>query len=363
MKSVNMSRFSIGVFILSAAFFSSVAFGSGVGAGGGGSAWQCTSEKNPSENWIQTVDLFQARVTYGDKAVTLSNESVEKQVAGFVKKAASYSELFQTQLEEFITLYGHQKHELSPLEELQKVEDLSKLSQPSRRLCPSGKIDRMQVVHYIGDTANIDHFAYSELPTETDRAAIIIHEAIYRMRREFFGDGDATKSIQLVGCLVSSMTQEYERQNCAFEIRNSVFKAALPKVADDGRYYVQKVGIDRHSTNEILPIVDTLPEKILVRSTAPFMFAVGADQNPIHASLAEGVYTISLSGNEVSMGKDYMIVTGSDEASGLGDKNRHSTDGKIDVYVSTTDGKLTRRETIYYRTRGDVPDLYSFTLL
>lgn len=174
-----------------------VAEGRGTGSSGGGNAVDCGQH-------LELLDLYEVQLRPGLKSkmsIVRTDEEVELQVErAFLKLTTLDPELGQL----IQKTYASFKSDLVPI-----TDEYAWAATDDVGLLPELKCKRVNVINYLSDdVAEINVNAYERLP-RTDRAALRVHEVLYKIARD---DAKATDSLavrRIVALLFSDLRDDY----------------------------------------------------------------------------------------------------------------------------------------------------------
>lgn len=184
--------------------------------GNGGGAWVCREhDAAQSVRWARLVDLFEAE--YGDDPLHLERSSAtptELQLQASVERLRLASPSFAQALDASMAVVRQHWPKRPGASELVRVDDSLYTRIPDRRHCAGGTIEYGQVVNFIDNprigaiAIQIDGNLLSALETETDRAALVLHEAVYHLLRRTEQAKDSRKARRIVGYAFSNAAPE-----------------------------------------------------------------------------------------------------------------------------------------------------------
>lgn len=190
----------IGVCFLS---FNSVA-GDKVGNGGG--LWVCHTEGVFEK--LHLVDLYEAEHELLWSMKTFSSEKKSERIVEEV--VAEVQKYFPTYSREWLAhLRWVQKKKKFVRLELEKVDDALFRTRPPSQACPNGLWEYKQLAnftHILNDVIISEELWNHPRLSETDRAGLLWHEAIYYWFRTKYQDSDSTRARYVTGLLFSQLT-------------------------------------------------------------------------------------------------------------------------------------------------------------
>jgi hypothetical protein len=172
--------------------------------GNGGGAWVCR-DRSPSREILKAelVDLFEATTEYY-LSVSRSSEAWRVQVDSALDRVAIASPFFRKRLEPFVNDVLT-RWPSTGASDLQQIDDSLHRRIPGREWCPEGNIEFGQVVNFTFQNTILVDFRIHEKLGPTDRAALIIHEAIYAMLRLYLDSQNSLYARKLVAYLFSEL--------------------------------------------------------------------------------------------------------------------------------------------------------------
>jgi hypothetical protein len=166
----------------------------------GGGGWRCTIAGKTS--WIKAVDLINP-VRAGVTLETLStNESAFQ-----IYKAKK--EKLLREAPHFAALILKHDLDLGRLEYIdsifEPIGDAFLFERPEDKLCKNGKIEFVQIANYLINERLVISKPIWDDPTfsERDKAAILLHELLYKVFRKEFGDENSYRAREAVLLLFS----------------------------------------------------------------------------------------------------------------------------------------------------------------
>lgn len=213
----------------------------GAKEGGGGGAWVCRDSYGQLV-WAKLVDLFEAQEEFG---LTLgsyqgSYESAVDEVRNRLS-ASTFGSLYS--IPQYMDRLNYLKaspqitytHNTIPV-----IGDALYFLIPPASECTQGSVQYEQVVNYRSDTdIEVQADLFSSLP-EIDKAALVVHEAVYALRRDSQKDTNSVVSRRIVGLAFSTMTvKELVGEFGALEMGRQAlspgtYTVSVEKVSSDG---------------------------------------------------------------------------------------------------------------------------------
>ena len=224
------NRFSFGLAaalaLCSAGAWADQSDGRSVGNGGG--AWVCrvsgtvidlttgaAVRYNDRISWIQMVDLFEAESEF---RLTLEpytgsvEEIVDRVMAKLFRADRALFEAISPRVERLGALEEHPPQVVRTRDNLTAVNEGPYRVYPENRgRCRHGTIAREpeQVVNYKHDGGVlVQERLFTSLASNAERAAMVIHEAVYAYRRTEFHDRNSSNARRVTGLLMSNLSIE-----------------------------------------------------------------------------------------------------------------------------------------------------------
>lgn len=181
---------------------------SGHEIGNGGGSWVCR-ETNGSIRWSKVVDLFEGENEFG---LAIS------QYPGSVREIVDQVQLrifrANRDLYETIAEYLDKVNYLEPSppsiiyteDTLRTIDDSLYRLEPSPKRCQGGEIKYGQTVNYKRDgNILVQSEIFSSL-SNTGKASLVFHEAIYAYRRAMYGEKTSILTRRIVGLIFSTLS-------------------------------------------------------------------------------------------------------------------------------------------------------------
>ena len=179
----------------------------GQGAGNGDGGWACyektTDGKLGALRWIQTMDLYENEKEWNrqNQKSKLPYERQAKAALGQIQKyLPDFYQAVSSEMETVLKIKDEVLHSI-PV-----IEDSIVAIKPSNDECLGGIIKRVQFANYIDEkTLEIDLVLFHEKKlSETERSAIVLHEAIYSyFRKDKNSDPNSIRARTITGILLS----------------------------------------------------------------------------------------------------------------------------------------------------------------
>lgn len=311
--------------------FTSLSFAqSSSGTRGGGGAWSCTG--STSGDWRETIDLYEAKAN-GFKIQKTNLFSVTEQTKQALSNARRFSPVFADELRDaFIIANTAMKHSIPSAGNLELIDDLGDYVIPSPTDCVNGILKRIQVAVYTDNFFNGDLYlgekkiAFDSLDTNTDRAAIVIHEAIYRKLRMHFKDRNSLRTRQIVGCLFASDLSEAQKTDCKSKMESVTLVRSLLQRPQLEASASSHDNLDQHQVYGLIAspflipgkFIGLTPDSLEITSTGPFSARFSDDlKNTDAKRISNGTYSLSFSLKGVSSKNLLLWVNVAEKSSGF----------------------------------------------
>jgi hypothetical protein len=202
---ISISKMKIAcVSIVSLILISTVLAGPRVGNGGG--AWVC-QEPTGEHRWVRLVDLFEAENEFGLKLAPVP----AKDPWALLQERYEFIFANVPELANILTLNVDQLHSILHMvpqyTELTRIDDDQIRIRPASGSCDQGILYYGQIADYTFDDRLLvagDLWGASSF-TDTDRAALLMHEVVYKTLRDHFGDTDSSRARAIVGLVFSDL--------------------------------------------------------------------------------------------------------------------------------------------------------------
>lgn len=181
--------------------------------GNGGGVWTCEDRSTKKIRWLRFVDLFEAENEFGLK--TPEREGGHWQIVNDVLLAVSS---ISPNLHRLLQAYPVDFHEvirfLPKSSGLTVIEDAAIRVRPLPETCLDGYLYYGQLANFTFDGRLLisSKFWRDESFTSTERAALLVHEAVYKALREGMGDKNSSRVRQIVGLLFSDLSDSEKAQ-------------------------------------------------------------------------------------------------------------------------------------------------------
>jgi len=274
-----------------ATIMANTSFAARVGNGGG--AWVCKNLNSPLQvRWAKLVDLFEATNEFKLNVPEHSGEKYET-ILDFIKlRIFKANKSFYTTIEPYFERVEANIVYIDA--DLEIINDSLYRIKPGFQSCENGEISYVQLANYT-DYGKIlirkDLFSSSDF-SELDKAALIVHEAIYEFARKEQEDKNSIRTRKIIGSIFSDISlKDLGRALRLFSDKNSQTNpkptptptpTPTPLPVDDG---VQKY----FQTNQYYN---------LYNFTHSFYSGSAPSSLLILNSLENGGWKVQLSGNE-----------------------------------------------------------------
>lgn len=170
--------------------------------GNGGGVWTCRNDDD-SIRWIQLVDFFEGEVEFGlkiyDQYAGMSKSEIINSILEF---SGEIDPNFEGVLSRYLSIVEESLEFKNS--ELEVIDDSLYRIRPSRMTCVSGNVNYEQLANYTTDGRILISDLYdSDLLSETDKAGLLIHEAIYLFLRESRGETNSVNTRKVLAYLFS----------------------------------------------------------------------------------------------------------------------------------------------------------------
>lgn len=181
-----------------------------VNSGGGG--WMCSDALGA--RWIRSVDLFEAEGSrlriapvQGKTAKEILDAKMEK-IRRELPSLDAFLRKYPVDLESAVWLW--------PIK-LDSTEDASLMVRPRSATCAGGRIEYVQVANFLIDGTIIISAPLWRDPAfaEVEKAAILLHEILYKASRDAYGDENSQRARRITGLVFSDLGAEELRLKVA----------------------------------------------------------------------------------------------------------------------------------------------------
>ncbi|MGE0634605.1 MAG: hypothetical protein AB7O96_19485, partial [Pseudobdellovibrionaceae bacterium] len=204
--------------VVSFLIFSFLQAEAGFKAGNGGSGWSCVENLGSGREkiiWLELMDLYEAKEIHALKLTDYKNESHMEIASHVLSQVQKIDFKFAGEVEN--NLSRVLKYRRFTNEELTVIPDTFEGLYPEAPKCPTGSIKQRQIANWKNDDDRDGSLVvlfsqklfYSEQFSETERAAVLVHEAIYASLRTLYADQDSIRTRRIVGLLFSDQSMRY----------------------------------------------------------------------------------------------------------------------------------------------------------
>jgi len=172
-------------------------------SGHGGGTWVCRDTATDAIRWVKLVDLFEAKSEYGLTLDSFSTQPIDTQLSKVADKIkTANADIFSIYAEDLKNLRATLL--ISENIDISHIPDAHFKVTPAKDLCPGGKIDYEQVANFPdGQNLVIAALLYSRLSL-AEQAALLVHEAVYKMYRDEIDLDNSDLAREAVGYLFST---------------------------------------------------------------------------------------------------------------------------------------------------------------
>lgn len=177
--------------------------------GNGGGAWVCqNADALGTLRWAQLVDLYEARTEFGLIQQEMGERNYHEIIDLIRMKLFSVDKGFYEGIQK--QLETVEPNLVFVDADLEIVDDALYRIRPSKKECLGGTISYVQLANYTNYGKILIQKGVFEDPRlgEVDKAALMIHEAVYAYLRERFQEKDSVCARRIVGLLFSTMRAE-----------------------------------------------------------------------------------------------------------------------------------------------------------
>lgn len=206
-----------------------------VGNGGGG--WLCKDRMTKSHRWFSFVDLYEAETEFGLK-LDLPRERDEWAIAAgklealeaHVPRLAALLTIGLEELRERMTI-------LPESASLTIIDDALIRVKPHPETCPSGYLYYAQLANFTEDGRLLVAGVYWHSPefSPAERAALLVHEVVYKTLRDRANEGNSVRTRQIVGLLFSNLPGDGISRRISEILRNPAYGEPLDDVSGGAR--------------------------------------------------------------------------------------------------------------------------------
>jgi hypothetical protein len=174
--------------------------------GNGGGVWACEDRTTREIRWQRFVDLFEAENEFG-----LRIERLERAPREIVREKMELIAKHSPNLHRLLLAYPVNFRKvirfLPKSSGLTVIEDAAIRVRPLPESCEDGYLYYGQLANFTFDGRLLISTKFWSDPTftNTERGALLVHEAIYKALREGMGDRDSSRVRQIVGLLFAEL--------------------------------------------------------------------------------------------------------------------------------------------------------------
>lgn len=268
--------------LLLMAFAASVHAGEGA-VGNGGGTWVCR-EQNGDVRWVKLVDLFEAQGEFGLTLAQLQGkyeDIVDQTYLRLYRANPKFAEAVLKRLDE-LNYLRPSNDVIWTDDTLSVIDDSLYRLKPSVRKCTGGllgsdpksgepMIPYGQVVNFKNDGKLLVQSELFNNLTETEKAALVYHEAIYALRRDVAGDKNSVSTRRIIGLLFSTLSTEELKRELQAIVPDSV-------VPDSGAKPMEFVKLDGkcHSSQRLTRIEEEFEIQTAPVTQAQYVSIMGS---------------------------------------------------------------------------------------
>jgi len=178
--------------------------------GNGGAGWHCSIYGNTS--WIQTLDLYEAVHEFHLTPLEFHDMDFDQIIGDRADRLEEIEEHtnydFNRYLEEARTSFN-----LVEMSQLIDIDDSVVRVTPDQSTCENGIISKVQIANMTMDGRLLINKKYWDMLAEKEKAALIFHEAYYKLFRDLYKDKDSSRARKVVGYIFSRLeTHELKKK-------------------------------------------------------------------------------------------------------------------------------------------------------
>ncbi|MCO4753513.1 MAG: formylglycine-generating enzyme family protein [Bacteriovoracaceae bacterium] len=179
------------------------------GVGNGGGAWVChNDDQTQTIRWARLVDLYEAEKEFGLSVKKFGSYGY-KEIVDLQK--SRLLEIDKGFFESALPYFGAVEKKIKEVDgDLEVIDDALYRMKPSYRKCLGGEVRYTQLANYTNyETILVSEYLFnSSKLSEVDKAALIVHEALYAYFRDLFKDSDSVRTRKVVGYLFSELEND-----------------------------------------------------------------------------------------------------------------------------------------------------------
>jgi hypothetical protein len=203
-------RAAIASSLVGLALFSLRPAEAGPRVGNGGGAWVCQNTSGEFR-WLRLVDLFEAENEYALKIAPLGGSTAGNDPWSLLQERFDFVFKSVPQLAPVLVMGPEQLRSVVQMvpkyTELTRINDDQVRVRPGPETCPHGALYYGQLANYTFDGRLLiasDLWA-DESFSNLDRAALLMHELVYKSLRDKFGDKNSSRARAIVALLFSDL--------------------------------------------------------------------------------------------------------------------------------------------------------------
>jgi hypothetical protein len=175
--------------------------------GNGGGVWTCEDRATKKIRWLRFVDLFEAENEFGLKLESQAGGPWEILGEKLIEISAISPNLDRL-LRAHPVYFDEVIHFLPASSGLTVIEDAQIRVRPLPETCEDGYLYYGQLANFTFDGRLLISSKYWDDPsfTNTERGALLVHEAVYKALRDGLGDKNSSRVRQIVGILFSNLS-------------------------------------------------------------------------------------------------------------------------------------------------------------
>ncbi len=183
------------------------------GAGNGGGVWVCqNSDQLQTIRWVRLVDLYEAEKEFLLPMKIFTNRDYQEIVDSMKVRLFSINKNLYERVLPYFEQVEENFREVDV--DLRIIDDALWRVEPPARDCLGGTIKYVQLANYTHYGAIlINQYLFNSAKlSETDKGALILHEAIYAFLRDRYGDMTSVRTREIVGLLFSTLKSKDIRE-------------------------------------------------------------------------------------------------------------------------------------------------------
>lgn len=204
-----MFRKSLCLMMLATGLSAGSAYASEGGVGNGGGAWVChNDDQTQTIRWARLVDLYEAEKEFGLSMKKFGSYGYKEIVELQKSRLLEIDNAF---FEEALPYFDEVEKKVKEVDgDLEVIDDALYRMKPSYRKCLGGEVRYTQLANYTNyETILVSEYLFnSSKLSEVDKAALIVHEALYAYFRDLFKDSDSVRTRKVVGYLFSELKND-----------------------------------------------------------------------------------------------------------------------------------------------------------